>query len=93
MRKRLIEQRCRQFDGMHFYPKDWQLEILARSSGVRDDLALSTVAEGIKRFRAAGADAWHPGKGASLRTYFIGRCLWIFADHFRSWSRRRERAM
>ena len=54
-----------------------------------DELAATTVAEAIHAFRARvlRRNAWDPGRGASLRTYFIGQCLLQFPRIYERWLR------
>ncbi|OXR40243.1 hypothetical protein B7C42_07668 [Nocardia cerradoensis] len=50
------------------------------------DLAHDTVTDALNYFRdkVLKAGKWRAERGASLRTYFIGQCLFQFANHYRS---------
>lgn len=50
------------------------------------DLAHDTVADALNFFRdkVLKPGKWRAEGGASLRTYFIGQCLFQFANHYRS---------
>lgn len=51
-----------------------------------DGLAKDVVAKAIREFRRIlRKGMWHPGKGASLATYFVGQCKIQFANVYRSW--------
>jgi DNA-directed RNA polymerase specialized sigma24 family protein len=66
-------------------PTDWSPED-------RHELALETVANALKSFlHALEKGDWDPDAGASLRTYFIGRCVLVFPNVFRTWERERDR--
>lgn len=55
-------------------------------------LAQDTVAAAIAEFRRLlMGNVWDAGKGASLRTYFVGQCLRQFANIYRSWHLAKER--
>jgi hypothetical protein len=56
----------------------------------RDDsgeLANETVAEAIVGFKekVLKLGKWRPDKGASLRTFFVGQCIFQFPNVYRSW--------
>jgi hypothetical protein len=55
----------------------------------RREITALTVAESIALFRkkAMCAGAWDPQRGASLKTYFIGRCLLQFPRTYENWLR------
>jgi DNA-directed RNA polymerase specialized sigma24 family protein len=59
------------------------------------DEAHSLVAEilivSLERFRTRSLSRWSPTAGASLRTFFIGRCLMDFGDVYEVWHRRERR--
>lgn len=59
----------------------------------RHELALETVATALKEFRerALVGKLWSPDGGASLKTYFIGTCLFVFPNVFRTWRRGEDR--
>lgn len=51
------------------------------------DLAGSTLVIAVEKFRdtVLAAGRWDPDRGASLKTFFIGQCLFRFANPYRSW--------
>lgn len=55
----------------------------------RQEITELTVAESIALFRkkALRAGGWDPERGASLKTYFIGRCLLQFPRNYEKWLR------
>ena len=73
--------------GRVLYPTDREREILEGQFEERLDLALETVAEGLKFFRerVLCAGRWSFDGGATLTTYFIGACLLAFPNVFRRW--------
>lgn len=66
-------------------PSDAELEELHRDSDAREELATMTVALALPRFRqhALIEGGWRYEGGASLPTYFMGACLYIFPNEFR----------
>ncbi|MBT2213198.1 RNA polymerase sigma factor [Actinomadura sp. NEAU-AAG7] len=55
------------------------------------ELALETVAVATRSFQQRlRSGHWDPGKGASLRTYFIGHCTYQFPDTYKKWLRASE---
>jgi DNA-directed RNA polymerase specialized sigma24 family protein len=51
-----------------------------------DGIAKDVVAKAIREFRRIlKKGLWHPEKGASLATYFVGQCKIQFANIYRSW--------
>ncbi|MFJ5879168.1 RNA polymerase sigma factor [Streptomyces sp. NPDC093088] len=66
-------------------PSDW-------SEDERDDIVQDTILRAFNRFKrkALHARNWTPEGGASLKTYFIGTCVYAFADEYRSWLDRRN---
>jgi hypothetical protein len=79
--------------GMVLHPNDTELEELRRDPDAREDLATMTVAYALPRFReqALICGGWRHDGGASLTTYFVGACLYIFPNQFRHWRMERER--
>jgi hypothetical protein len=71
--------------GFALYPSDAELEELHREHEARDELANMTVAVALPRFReqALIRGGWTYEGGASLPTYFMGACLYIFPNEFR----------
>ncbi|WP_151775793.1 RNA polymerase sigma factor [Streptomyces abyssomicinicus] len=61
-------------------PSDW-------TEDDRCDLVQDTIFRAFKRFKekALQARQWIPDGGASLKTYFIGSCIYAFADEYRAW--------
>ena len=82
--------------GVKIRPSWVELEMWERSAAAREELAVTTVREAAVWFTktALPNGMWDPGKGASLRTYFIGACLIQFRTTYRSWSgERRQRVL
>lgn len=54
---------------------------------IAEELAYETVARALAYFRSRVlmTGKWNPAKGASLKTYFIGQCLFQFRDVYRAW--------
>jgi hypothetical protein len=71
--------------GFSLHPSDFELEELFRDSDAREELANMTVALALPRFRehALVGGGWRFEGGASLPTYFMGACLYIFPNEFR----------
>lgn len=71
--------------GFSLYPSDSELEELVRDSDAREELATMTVALALPRFRkhALVGGGWRLEGGASLPTYFMGACLYVFPNEFR----------
>jgi hypothetical protein len=71
--------------GFSLYPSDSELEELFRDSDAREELANMTVALALPRFRkhALVGGGWRLDGGASLPTYFMGACLYVFPNEFR----------
>lgn len=67
---------------------DHDLQVLEEAYEERLELALETVAEGLKFFRthALVQGKWSVDKGASLKTYFMGACLLCFPNVYRRWA-------
>jgi DNA-directed RNA polymerase specialized sigma24 family protein len=67
------------------HPTDCELEELFRDSDAREELANMTVALALPRFKehALVGGGWRFDGGASLSTYFMGSCLYIFPNEFR----------
>jgi DNA-directed RNA polymerase specialized sigma24 family protein len=65
----------------------------ARSREESQDLATDTVAEALCFFRdeVLGKGQWDRTKGASLRTFFMGACLFCFRNVYRDWRRLQRR--
>lgn len=71
--------------GFSLHPSDNDLDELRRDSDAREELAAMTVAVALPRFReqALIGDGWRFEGGASLTTYFMGACLYVFPNEFR----------
>jgi hypothetical protein len=71
--------------GFSMHPTDCELEELFRDSDAREELANMTVALALPRFKehAVVGGGWRFDGGASLSTYFMGSCLYIFPNEFR----------
>jgi len=71
--------------GLHLYPVEAELDELARDSDARDELANMTVALALPKFRerALIRGGWQVEGGASIPTYFMGSCLYVFPNEFR----------
>jgi hypothetical protein len=71
--------------GFALHPSDRELEELYRDSDVREELATMTVALALPRFRehALVRGGWRYDGGASLATYFVGACMYVFPNEFR----------
>ncbi|WP_152989874.1 hypothetical protein [Frankia sp. ACN1ag] len=71
--------------GFALHPTDAELDELRRDSDAREELANMTVAVALPRFhaRALLGGGWRPDGGASLATYFMGACLYVFPTEFR----------
>jgi hypothetical protein len=71
--------------GFALYPSQAELEELHREHEARDELANMTVAVALPRFRehALIRGGWTCEGGASLPTYFMGACLYVFPNEFR----------
>jgi hypothetical protein len=71
--------------GFALHPTDTELEELQRDSDARDELANMTVAVALPRFRerALIGSGWRYDGGATLPTYFMGACLYVFPNEFR----------
>ncbi len=65
---------------------------LSLNAGDRKELTYDTVGIAISRFRdkVLVPNKWDPMKGASLKTFFIGQCLFQFALLHREWLRQRR---
>jgi hypothetical protein len=92
LRRGTIWQYCAE-RGRPLYPTDAEREILEGQFDERLELALETVAQGLKFFRERVllAGKWSFDGGATLTTYFIGACLLAFPNEFRRWHAERRR--
>ncbi|WP_406436583.1 hypothetical protein OHB14_61980 [Streptomyces sp. NBC_01613] len=71
--------------GFRLNPHELQLENLTDNSELREELASMTVACALPRFRqrALMGGGWRFEGGASITTYFIGACLYVFCNEWR----------
>jgi hypothetical protein len=71
--------------GFSMHPTEFELEELFRNSDAREELANMTVALALPRFKARAlvGGGWRLDGGASLPTFFMGTCLYIFPNEFR----------
>jgi DNA-directed RNA polymerase specialized sigma24 family protein len=79
--------------GFALHPTDHELEELYRQRDSREALASMTVALTLPDFRdrALIGGGWRVDGGASLSTYFVRACLYVFPNEYRRWCRQRER--
>lgn len=79
--------------GFALHPSPLEHEELVRDSDARDELAIMTVALALPRFRehALVGGGWRFEGGASLPTYFMGACLYVFPNEMRKRRAQRER--
>jgi DNA-directed RNA polymerase specialized sigma24 family protein len=54
-------------------------------------LATEVLIVALEKFRTRSLATWSPAGGASLKTFFIGRCLMELADVYHAWDRRERR--
>ncbi|MFE7515205.1 RNA polymerase sigma factor [Streptomyces sp. NPDC057540] len=71
--------------GFGLSPHELDLERLHADGALREELATMTVALALPRFRqrALVEGGWTFEGGASIRTYFMGACLFCFPNEFR----------
>jgi DNA-directed RNA polymerase specialized sigma24 family protein len=71
--------------GFALNPSDAELDELFRDSDVREELAIMTVALALPRFKkkALVGGGWRYEGGASISTYFMGSCLYVFPNELR----------
>ncbi|MGO4417337.1 hypothetical protein AB4Z54_00805 [Streptomyces sp. MCAF7] len=91
MRDGSIVKRCAE-KGIKFYARPEENQLLTRLAELRSELAVESVEAAVARFveKTLPAGKWDPDKGATLRTFFIGCCLYAFRDEFKIWARRRR---
>ncbi|MFK4600479.1 hypothetical protein [Streptomyces pristinaespiralis] len=92
MRTGSISSQCSRYS-VAFDASEIELSILARTSEVREALAVDSTAAAAPRFlqRSLRGGEWDPNKGASMFTFFVGGCVMAFGDVFKAWSRKRRR--
>jgi DNA-directed RNA polymerase specialized sigma24 family protein len=73
--------------GLARIPKDLKLR-----EDDAHDLTATLLTTAIARFRRTLQDGgWRPNGGASLRTFFVGRCLMELPDVYERWRRQQDR--
>jgi DNA-directed RNA polymerase specialized sigma24 family protein len=79
--------------GFSLNPSEQELEELYRESDAREELAGMTVALALPRFKkqALVDGGWRFDGGASLATYFMGACLYVFPNEVRKRRAQRKR--
>ncbi|MFF3727433.1 hypothetical protein ACFYYM_34265 [Streptomyces erythrochromogenes] len=79
--------RCR-LKGFRFPAPYTEVEEMMQRADVRDEIAHTCVSKAVQSFLSdlARQDFWDADKGATLRTYFVGRCLMLFGDAYRKWA-------
>lgn len=85
---KVIFARCKQKGfGLRVLDRDFKQEEI-------EGLANYTVAKALHYFRAnvLMKRRWDPTKGASLRTFFIGQCIFQFPNIYRDWLEEDERS-
>jgi DNA-directed RNA polymerase specialized sigma24 family protein len=75
--------------------KTTKVRLVAHEGGfdpeTRNDLATDTVVAALPAFlEVLKQKRWDPAKGASLKTYFLGKCKWEFLNVYRKWQRLHE---
>lgn len=88
MRDGTIFEKCRALDA--FVSARWtERETLARRADDRDEIAHISTERAVRWFseKLLPEGAWDPAKGATMRTYFTGTCVFTFRDAFNGWSR------
>jgi DNA-directed RNA polymerase specialized sigma24 family protein len=55
-------------------------------------LAVEVLFRALDKFRSRSLETWSPSGGASLKTYFVGRCLMELAGAYAKWYRKEKRA-
>ncbi|MBK3561159.1 hypothetical protein JHN55_32450 [Streptomyces sp. MBT56] len=92
MRSGAISHHCHRYN-VAFDASEIELSSLARTSEVREALAVDSVTAAAPRFleRSLRGGEWNPDKGASMFTFFVGGCVMAFGDVFKTWSRKRRR--
>nr|WSX54162.1 sigma-70 family RNA polymerase sigma factor [Streptomyces sp. NBC_00974] len=87
MRDGTVIERCRE-RRIFFAAPYTEVEEMMRRTDVRDEIAHECVAHAVTTFMAAlpHPQSWDPDRGATMRTYFIGRCLMSFRDAYQRWA-------
>ncbi|MFG3071934.1 hypothetical protein [[Kitasatospora] papulosa] len=81
-----IIERCRERN--IFFKAPWpEIEEIKRRSDIREEIAAFCVHQALTDFiELLEVGYWKPAKGATLRTFFIGSCLFAFRDAYRNWA-------
>jgi DNA-directed RNA polymerase specialized sigma24 family protein len=89
--KGLIFLQCAQ-KGIHGLRSEYDEDTRLTPDDV-EELASETVGRALKAFRRSAlvGGGWTLDGGATLKTYFIGTCLYEFANTYRMWSGERRR--
>ncbi|MFE3584522.1 sigma-70 RNA polymerase sigma factor region 4 domain-containing protein [Streptomyces vinaceus] len=87
MRDGTVIARCR-LKGFRFPAPYTEVEEMMQRVDVRDEIAHTCVSKAVESFLSdlEKEDFWDAHQGATLRTYFIGRCLMLFGDAYRKWA-------
>ena len=56
-------------------------------------LAHEVLIVSLEKFRTRSLTTWDPARGASLTSYFVGRCLYDLPDAFAAWDRRERQPL
>ncbi|MEV7174058.1 hypothetical protein AB0O18_30710 [Streptomyces sp. NPDC093224] len=70
-------------------PNRWfEVETLRRRSDLRDEVVHTAVESAVRTFTEGylRSGRWNPNRGATMRTFFLGTCMYAFRDAFRHWS-------
>lgn len=80
-------------NGFALHPTETELRDLQFDKDMREELARMIVAVALRRFRehALVGGGWRADGGASLKTYFMGNCLYAFPNEFRRHRSDRQR--
>lgn len=87
IRRGVMFNECRSH-GLHLAVSPSIRERLSTAFEDAHDLAATTVAQTFPKFVEKGLveGRWDPGKGASLKSYFIGACVYTFPNVYRTWA-------
>ncbi|MFF3691706.1 hypothetical protein [Streptomyces sp. NPDC002187] len=87
MRDGSVIERCAERN-ITFSAPYTEVEEMMRRVDIRDEIGHNCVSNAITAFMLAlGTEyCWRPHKGATMRTYLIGACLFAFRDAYRRWA-------
>ncbi|MFD9082497.1 sigma-70 RNA polymerase sigma factor region 4 domain-containing protein [Streptomyces erythrochromogenes] len=73
----------------------FEVEALKRRGELRDEVVHAAVEYAVRTFTEEYLrdGRWNPDKGATMRTYFLGTCMYAFRDAFRNWAGRYRRSL